>query len=118
MINCGLMSLIISQLSSLIIFIKGDRCLEKVEILSKGRSDYMNEDDPISLLDDKIIREGQIITMLKYTAIHDALHNDHISVHEALKAASVKKYIHPSTGKEYTFSLRTLYRYLRDYKPF
>jgi transposase InsO family protein len=78
----------------------------------------MNEPEFVSLPDDKTIREDQIIAMLKYTAIYDALHNDDISVHEALKTASMKKYIHPSTGKEYTFSLRTLYRYLNNYKSF
>lgn len=78
----------------------------------------MNEPEFVSLPDDKTIREDQIIAMLKYTAIYDALHNDDISVHEALKTASMKKYIHPSTGKEYTFSLRTLYRYLKNYKSF
>lgn len=78
----------------------------------------MNEPEFVSLPDDKTIREDQIIAMLKYTAIYEALHNDDISVHEALKRASMKKYIHPSTGKEYTFSLRTLYRYLKNYKSF
>ena len=78
----------------------------------------MNEPEFVSLPDDKTIREDQIIAMLKYTAIYEALHNDAISVHEALKTASMKKYIHPSTGKEYTFSLRTLYRYLKNYKSF
>ena len=78
----------------------------------------MNEPEFVSLPDDKTIREDQIIAILKYTAIYEALHNDDISVHEALKRASMKKYIHPSTGKEYTFSLRTLYRYLKNYKSF
>jgi transposase InsO family protein len=78
----------------------------------------MNESEFVSLPDDKTIREEQIIAMLKYNAIYDALHNSGISVHEALKAASIKKYIHPCTGKVYTFSLRTLYRYLKNYKSF
>jgi len=72
----------------------------------------------ISLPDDKTINEEQILSMLKYNAIYDALHNDEISVHEALVKASLKKYIHPVTGKEYTFSLRTLYRYLKNYNTF
>jgi putative transposase len=80
--------------------------------------DLMDEIGIVSLPDDKSVREEQIIAMLKYTAIYDALHNDEISVHEALKRASMKKYIHPSTGKEYNFSIRTLYRYLKNYKAF
>lgn len=78
----------------------------------------MNNPEIVSLPDDKTIREEQVLAMLKYNAIYDALYNDDISVHEALKTASEKKYIHPSTGKEYSFSLRTLYRYLKDYKAF
>ncbi len=78
----------------------------------------MNELQVVSLPDDKTIREDQIIAMLKYNAIYEALHNDEISVHEALRNASLKKYIHPATGKEYSFSLRTLYRYLASYKSF
>jgi hypothetical protein len=61
----------------------------------------MDEIEVVSLPDDKTVREEQIIAMLKYTAIYDALHNDEISVHEALKRASMKKYIHPATGKEF-----------------
>ncbi len=78
----------------------------------------MDEKEVVSLPDDKTIREDQIDAMLKYTAIHEALHNGEISVHEALKNASLKKYIHPVTGKEYGFSLRTLYRYLKSYKSY
>jgi len=78
----------------------------------------MNQDDVVSIPDDKTIREDQIVSMLKYSAIYDALHNEEISVHEALRSASEKKYIHPSTGKEYSFSVRTLYRYLKSYKSF
>lgn len=78
----------------------------------------MNQGNVVSIPDDKTIQEEQIVSMLKYTAIYDALHNEEISVHEALKKASEKKYIHPSTGKEYSFSVRTLYRYLKSYKSF
>jgi len=78
----------------------------------------MNQDGVVSIPDDRTIQEDQIVSMLKYTAIYDALHNEEISVHEALRNASEKKYIHPSTGKEYSFSVRTLYRYLKSYKSF
>lgn len=78
----------------------------------------MNEKDIVSIHDDQTIREDQIYAMLKYTAIYDALHNNAMSVHEALKNASLKTYIHPVTGKEHRFSLRTLYRYLNRYKTF
>jgi len=78
----------------------------------------MNENEVVSLPDDKTINDEQILAMLKYTAIYDAIHNEDISVHEALEKASAKKYIHPITGKIYTFSLRTLYRYLKNYNTF
>lgn len=78
----------------------------------------MDENDIVSLPDDNTLREENILVMLRYSAIYDALYCEETSVNEALKRASKKKYIHPSTGKVYTFSLRTLYRYLSDYKKF
>ena len=55
----------------------------------------MNQDCVVSMPDDKTLQEDQIVSMLKYTAIYDALHNEEISVHEALRNASEKKSIPP-----------------------
>ena len=47
----------------------------------------MNQDGVVSIPDDKTIQEDQIVSMLKYTAIYDALHNEEISVHEIGRAS-------------------------------
>jgi len=78
----------------------------------------MNQEGIVSIPDDKTLPDDGIVPMLRYAAIYDALYSEEMTVHEALTNASKKKYFHPSTGKVYTFSTRTLYRYLANYKAF
>ena len=79
---------------------------------------YLIEDDSVitPLLNDSSITKDEATALVKYYAILDALHGD--STHELIKESSKKRYRHPITNKIYSFSIRTLYRYLKLYKKY
>src|SRR5690554_5368242 len=72
----------------------------------------------VSIPQDNTISPEEATRLLKYFAISPALDAEKGGVNEAIRKAASKKYVHPVTGKVYTFSQRTLYRYLKAYRSF
>lgn len=79
---------------------------------------FLETNGYVSLPQDGTISSEEATRLLKYFAVEPAIFAQGGDVHQAILSAASRKYIHPVTGKVYSFSVRTLYRYLKAYRKF